>query len=42
MTREQFARAVRAEPKWIENTVRLLGRRPAYGLDDARRLGLVR
>lgn len=42
MTRSQFARAVRADEKWVENTSRILGRRLSYSVEEARWLGLVR
>ncbi len=42
MTRFQFARAVRADEKWVENAARLLDRRLAYTFEEARWLGLVR
>jgi hypothetical protein len=41
MTLSQFAVACGAEPKWVQNTARLLHRRLAYTVDEARRLGLV-
>lgn len=42
MTRSQFAMAVLADEKWVENTARLLNRRLRYSADEARWLGLVR
>lgn len=42
MTRSQFARAVLAEEKWVENAARLLGRQLEYTAVEARWLGLVR
>lgn len=42
MTRAQFARAVRADEKWVENAARQLGRQLAYTPAEARRMGLVR
>ncbi|HEX5831097.1 MAG TPA: hypothetical protein VFY16_08960 [Gemmatimonadaceae bacterium] len=42
MTRTQFALAVRADAKWVENAARLLGRRLSYTVEEARWLGLVR
>lgn len=41
MTRSQFAQAVRADEKWVENTARTLGLRLEYSADEARWLGLV-
>lgn len=41
MTRSQFARAVRADEKWVENTARALGRSLGYTVEEARWLGLV-
>jgi hypothetical protein len=42
MTRSQFAMAVLADEKWIENASRLLGRQFGYTAAEARWLGLVR
>jgi hypothetical protein len=42
MTRSQFALAVRAEEKWVENTRQLLSRRFSYSREAAVWLGLVR
>jgi hypothetical protein len=42
MTRAQFAMAVLADEKWVENAIRLLGRRTTYTAEAARWLGLVR
>ena len=42
LTRSQFATAVQADEKWVENTARTLGRRLTYTPDEARRMGLVR
>jgi hypothetical protein len=42
MTRAQFARAIRGDEKWVENTGRALGRRLTYTLGEARWMGLVR
>ena len=42
LTRSQFAAAVRADEKWVENTSRALGRRLAYTPDEARWMGVVR
>jgi hypothetical protein len=42
MTRSQFALAVLADEKWVENATRLLNRRLKYSAADARWLGLVR
>lgn len=42
MTRAQFAMAVLADEKWVENAIRLLGRRATYTAENARWLGLVR
>lgn len=42
MTRAQFATAVIADEKWVENAQRLLGRRPRYTPDEARWFALVR
>ena len=42
LTRTQFAAAVRADEKWVENTSRVLGRRLAYTLAEARWMGVIR
>lgn len=42
MTRAQFAAAVRADEKWVENASLLLKRRFAYTASEARWLSLVR
>lgn len=42
MTRSQFALAVLADEKWVENAARLLNRRLRYNAGEARWLGLVR
>ncbi|MEO8575459.1 MAG: hypothetical protein ABI556_02105 [Gemmatimonadales bacterium] len=42
MTRSQFAMAVMADEKWIENTGRLLNRRLNYSVAESVWLGLVR
>ena len=42
MTRSQFALAVRADEKWVENAGRLLNRRLRFSAEEARWLGLVR
>ena len=42
MTRSQFTIAVLADEKWVENAIRLLGRRTTYTAENARWLGLVR
>src|SRR3990170_1529404 len=42
MTRAQFAMAVRADEKWVENAGRLLSRRFRYTAAEAQWLGLVR
>ena len=42
LTRAQFAAAVRADEKWVENTARTLGRRLEYTPAEARWLGMVR
>jgi hypothetical protein len=42
LTRSQFAAAVRADEKWVENIARALGRRLAYTPAEARWLGMVR
>jgi hypothetical protein len=42
MTRSQFAMAILADEKWVENAARLLNRRLRYSADEARWLGLVR
>jgi hypothetical protein len=42
MTRSQFAIAVMADEKWVENAPRLLGRRLAYTENEARWYALVR
>jgi len=41
MTRSQFALAVLADEKWVENAGRLLERRLRYSVEEARWLGLV-
>jgi len=41
MTRAQFAAAVRADEKWVENAGRLLGRRFGRTREESRWLGLV-
>jgi hypothetical protein len=41
MTRSQFAMAVMADEKWVENAGRLLGRQFRYTPAEARWLGLV-
>jgi hypothetical protein len=42
MNRSQFAMAVLADEKWVENTGRLMARRFRYTAQEARWLGLVR
>ena len=42
MTREQFALAVAADQKWVENSARLLRRPLKYSQSEARWMGLVR
>ena len=42
MTRSQFAMAVMADEKWIENAARILNRRLKYSLAESVWLGLVR
>ena len=42
MTRAQFAMAIRADEKWVDNSARILGRRLRYTAAEARWLGLVR
>ena len=42
LSRSQFATAVQADEKWVENTARTLGLRLKYTPDEARRMGLVR
>jgi hypothetical protein len=42
MTRQQFALAIMATEKWLENSARLLGVRLAYTAAEARWLGLVK
>lgn len=42
MTRSQFSRVVNAGEKWVENSVRLLGRHLTYTPGEAKWLGLVR
>ena len=42
MTRSQFAWAILADEKWLENSARLLGLRLRYTRAEARWLGLVR
>jgi hypothetical protein len=42
LSRSQFASAVQADEKWVENTARTLGLRLKYTPSEARRLGLVR
>lgn len=42
MTVRQFARAVGASEKWVQNTARLLGCRFAYTVEEARWLAIVR
>jgi hypothetical protein len=42
LTRAQFAAAVRADEKWVENTSRALGRRLEYTPGEARWMGVVR
>lgn len=42
MTRSQFALAVLADEKWVENAGRILGRKLRYTAAEARWIGLVR
>ncbi|HUQ20095.1 MAG TPA: hypothetical protein VM099_10830 [Gemmatimonadaceae bacterium] len=42
MTRAQFAMAIRADEKWVENSARLLGKRLRYTADEARSVALIR
>ena len=42
LSRAQFAAAVRADEKWVENASRALGLRLAYTPDEAREMGVVR
>ena len=42
MMRSQFAMAVLADEKWVENAARLLNKRLKYSAGEARWLGLVR
>lgn len=42
MTRSQFAYAIAADEKWVENSARLLGRRLRYTREEALWLGMVR
>jgi hypothetical protein len=42
MMRSQFALAVLADEKWVENAARLLDKRLSYSAEEARWLGLVR
>lgn len=42
MTREQFALAVNADEKWVENSARLLGHPLKYSSGEARWIGLIR
>lgn len=42
VTRSQFAAAVGADEKWVENTARALGRRLEYTPGEARWMGMVR
>ena len=42
MTRSQFAAAIQADEKWVENATHLLRRRFAYTAAEARWLSLVR
>ncbi len=42
LTRSQFAEAVRADEKWVENTARVLGRQLTYTPQEARYFGIVR
>jgi hypothetical protein len=42
MMRSQFAMAVLADDKWLENAARLLNKRLKYSAGEARWLGLVR
>lgn len=41
MTRSQFAQAVRADEKWVENAARALGHRLRYSTGEARWFGLI-
>lgn len=41
LTRAQFAAAIRADEKWVENTSRALGLNLGYTTDEARHLGIV-
>lgn len=42
MTLARFAIACGAEPKWVQNVTRILGRRIAYTPEQARHVGLVK
>src|SRR5699024_5469630 len=42
LTRSQFAAAIQADEKWVENTARALGLELTYTPSEARRMGLVR
>lgn len=42
MTLASFAIACGADPKWVQNTARILGLRLRYTAEEARRLGLVK
>lgn len=42
MTLSQFAIACGAEPKWVQNAARILGRSFRYTAEEARHLGLVK
>ena len=42
LSRSQFAAALRADEKWVENTARTLGLRLTYTPSEALRMGLVR
>ena len=42
MTRSEFAYAVRADEKWVENAAMLLGKRFSYTFEEAVWLGLLR
>lgn len=42
MTAAQFALAVRADSKWVQNAARILGKRFRYSVPEARWLALVR
>ena len=42
MTREQFAMAVKADEKWVENAARLLGHALKYSQAEARWMAMVR